>query len=130
MFKNKGMNISSRLFKAFSVTKLIAILAVHFVILCCTDKVRLKCLTNWQVNKSSSLSATFSVTKFITILSVHFPHFVVLIKPNLDVQETKVWTKAQILNKRLISVLGLTKIIIIFILIWSCFVMLLKFFWC
>ncbi len=42
-------------------------------------------LASGSSNKSSFLVATLGVTKFVHDLAIHFVHFVLLMKPELDV---------------------------------------------
>jgi hypothetical protein len=44
-----------------------------------------------SLNKCSCLARALGVTKFITIIAMFWSHFVVLLKSDLDVQQTHLW---------------------------------------
>ncbi len=45
------------------------------------------------LNKSSCLAAALGATKFIVVIVMNRPHFVVLLKSDLDVQQTRLWLR-------------------------------------
>ncbi len=96
---------SSCLARALGVTKFISTRYTILVTLCCATYVWLRCSTNLTLRpvcwtKGSCLAWPFGVTKFISTKYMILSHFVVLLKSDLDVQQTRLWFFVQKLMLR------------------------------